>query len=876
MQKMKKTVPLVAFILSEILIFSYWLFNGYYPFGERSIAWCDMEQQFIPLLLELKQHIKEKSFFLSDSAGGMSFWGVFFFFVSSPLSLLGLAVDNADMIYFVNILTALKMGLSALTMSIYLNYDNKKLDFRFNILLAMMYSFSGYTMMYYQNNMWLDVMYMFPLFMVSFMELMKKGRTTSYILCLSLIVYLNYYISYMVIIFIIISSVVLLFTVCAKEKRKEISFKFIISSLISAMLTAPIWLVSFLQIMESGRGSSEEVNQSEGFFENWIDKLCLLSATGIVLISIILIFKEKRKYSYGVGRYYKIIMLILLFSIFADPINKMWHTGSYQAYPLRYGFIPIFIGIAISGKYLLSLRISEERKKHPFLICTVSVLTYAITVSIISIFYAEHINSYVDILWVSESDAIVILLLAVISLTAYGMIFYYSKRKEITLRVATLFMTVVFICESIFSMNIYMRNAPDVTDRYDYTISLENKIQDNEFYRVKSQKRYFYSNMFAGMNMESTAHYTSLTDKDFIYTMKKMGYSSYWMDISSNGGTLVTDAFLMNKYIAGSLHDAFSEYNLMYFSNLLKIYQNTVVLDGALISDISPDELTDFDKKDRMDISEFMSEKLLKSEDIISKINRFTVENVDYKFNDGIYNISKDSEDREAFIRYTVNTDVETKIYFDIFGNYSTNLTEEYYEACDVYVNGELFEAGYPNKKTNGILNLGTFEEEKVSIEIKLNKNFSVSDFGLYTLDVNEFRESLETTNTAKIEKNGDTITISGTGEGYLYIPFCWNEGYTAKINGEKAEIYECMGSFMAVELEDEEFEITLLFYSDGIILSVIIFAFGVVLLMIYTKKSKQFFVCDKLIKTSYILYLVLVIIAFMVIYFSALTFWII
>ena len=79
--------------------------------------------------------------------------------------------------------------------------------------------------------------------------------------------------------------------------------------------------------------------------------------------------------------------------------------------------------------------------------CILTVMVSA--VSIISIFYAEHINSYVDILWVSESDAIVILLLAVISLTAYGMIFYYSKRKEITLRVATLFMTVVFICESI-------------------------------------------------------------------------------------------------------------------------------------------------------------------------------------------------------------------------------------------------------------------------------------------------------------------------------------------------------------------------------------------------------------------------------------------
>ena len=49
---MSKKTSLISFLLGTAILFIYFLFNDYYPFGERSVAWCDMEQQYIPLLLE--------------------------------------------------------------------------------------------------------------------------------------------------------------------------------------------------------------------------------------------------------------------------------------------------------------------------------------------------------------------------------------------------------------------------------------------------------------------------------------------------------------------------------------------------------------------------------------------------------------------------------------------------------------------------------------------------------------------------------------------------------------------------------------------------------------------------------------------------------
>ena len=103
---MRKKTSLISFLLGVAFILIYFMFNGYYPFGGRSVAWCDMEQQYVPLLLELK-----KGGILSGGGGGMSFWGVFFFFVSSPLSLLVFLTKAKNVIYLVNILTAIKFGL---------------------------------------------------------------------------------------------------------------------------------------------------------------------------------------------------------------------------------------------------------------------------------------------------------------------------------------------------------------------------------------------------------------------------------------------------------------------------------------------------------------------------------------------------------------------------------------------------------------------------------------------------------------------------------------------------------------------------------------------------------------------------------------------
>ena len=96
------------------LIYAGW---GLFPFGQLTVSWCDMTQQVAPLLAQLQDVLLGKAnlLFSMQNAGGMNFWGVFLFFLSSPFSFSVAFVDKADLLQWMNVLVAVKLTLSAFT-----------------------------------------------------------------------------------------------------------------------------------------------------------------------------------------------------------------------------------------------------------------------------------------------------------------------------------------------------------------------------------------------------------------------------------------------------------------------------------------------------------------------------------------------------------------------------------------------------------------------------------------------------------------------------------------------------------------------------------------------------------------------------------------
>ena len=127
-----------------------------------------------------------------------------FFFVSSPLSLLVLFWETADFFLLANLMTLLKISLCSLGCFWFLRGRHPALGPQWSMLLSAGYALSGYTMLFYQNSVWLDVMAVMPPLYLSACAMTRRGRGWGYLFWLTVLLMLQYYLGYAVLLFLIL------------------------------------------------------------------------------------------------------------------------------------------------------------------------------------------------------------------------------------------------------------------------------------------------------------------------------------------------------------------------------------------------------------------------------------------------------------------------------------------------------------------------------------------------------------------------------------------------------------------------------------------------------------------------------------------------
>lgn len=818
--------PLLTAAAAAVLFMIYMAVHGFYPFGGRSVAWCDMYQQYVPLLMELKTAFFDGSLLLGRGGGLMNVYGVFLFFVSSPVSLVSLAVDNSEMIYSVNIILVIKIGLCAGAAELYFRRVLPELPDCFGIPMALMYSLSGYVMMYYQNDMWLDMMIWFPLLLISLFRLLKRGRWGAYAFCTAMCLFLNFYISFMVVLFLVLAGGAALYLCCEEKHRGDRALKLIIADLCAALLSGIVWLPAFAQYTASGRGNSLGSKYFGGYFlERTLDKTALLSGSSLVFAAAALAVVCRKRLERGKGAFFAVTGIIALAGAFIEPVNKLLQTGSYQAYPLRYGFIIILLMFSACG-VLLSEKPAENGEKSFYPWTFLALILFA-AASAAAYIHRTELSSYSHSLWVEKKDGLILTALglagaAVCFICIYG---YISGRTSKAAAAAV--MTAVLICESLVSFGVNVSDIYESAEGFERTAEVFSKLPDEGFVRVKQQRKYFYSNYAEAFGAYSIGHYSSLTDKDFLYAIKRMGYSSYWMDSSSMGGTMLTDALLLNKYIIGTPYGNNRIYSLYDGKGSLPVYTDPNVLDGALISRVAPAELTGFDSTERMDATELMAEKLFGAAGIAVELPPDTVSGLSIERENGKVGVKVESE-APSELRYSIDVKGRKELYFDIFGNYSTYVDEDYYCSAEVFVNGRLVLGSYPSSGFCGIADLGTFEDEKVSVTVHILKDIEATSFGLYLFDAELWENAAARAVTAPLTVSGRKVSLSADRGGWVYFPIAWSEGWTCTVNGQKAPLIRTLGSLCAAELPQGGGTVELSFMPKGFMAGAAVTAAGI------------------------------------------------
>ncbi len=341
--------------------------------------------------------------------------------------------------------------------------------------------------------------------------------------------------------------------------------------------------------------------------------------------------------------------------------------------------------------------------------------------------------------------------------------------------------------------------------------------------------------MTGALGYNSLSHYTSLTPEKYMFAMKKLGYSSYWMEVSPNGGTILTDALLSVRYSIGSSFDFKSYQKNLGKNDTYTIAESSIVCPPGIINTNSPENNSSLDFTDRAAVQEQLAKKMLNADNIVQRYDYEVISGlVEYK--NKKYNISSgDLANNVCLVKYSIDVKGKQQLYFDLFDNISNRITEDQYHAASVYVNGICINDNYPNQKSNGFLDLGEFTDETAEISVIINKDVSAASFGVFGIDINNLKNAIEKISAVEPKINGNKITLEceGKSDNYLYLSVPWDKGFTAYINNQKADLYRVNDAFCALKLKKGHNSIKMVYYPPGLKISLAFSAAGLILLIL-------------------------------------------
>ncbi len=843
---------LIPALFTVCVLFAVFFKSGLYPFGDGSIAWCDMRQQCIPLLADLKDILdgKESVLFSMENASGMNFWGVFCFFISSPINMLVKFVDKSELPRFMNILVTLKLALCAFSACLYFHFCHKKMSRPEKMVLSVIYAFCGYGMLYYQNHMWLDMMFLLPLLMISIDILFKKGNNIPYIILIALMMYNNFYIFFMVALYVLVVVSGYAFFADKKEFAKNCYSKLISGTVFALLMTTFVWLPCYLETMQSVRMESAiKTIQEANFLSPYETNIPLIYCSAFLFAAVLVnVFRTKGHTRQEKLSLYLFIMTLL--PIIIEPINTVWHTGNYMCFPTRYAFVTIFSGLRCCAVYFESdgQNIVITKTKRNTMTQAVMVVLSGILIFYYVWFQAAFISNnfkeltaYTSSLWGSSESLDGLTAMFILSVLMFSLMYIFYKKRLINRRWFALILAILVTVESVGNLYIYMVspyiNDPYQNDSYYSMIAIAKEVQQqddsDQFYRVGTSMKVTDYNMPGAMGFNSISHYTSLTDKDYMATHHKLGYNTVWVQTGSNGGTDLTDFLFGVKYKI-DWGDGKTETSVAardgYQIDSVPIYKGIGIITSKSIyqRQYIPDMYT------RPEVQEYLYTSLFGD----NFVEHYQPNNPGFLVNQGgNFKVSKGKD-----LNYTIKVEGRKTLFADCSGEFSTNVRETFYEAINIYINGKEYRGTYPTEGENGLLRMGTFEDETVNLTLRFKKSINVKSFGVFSIDNEMLEEAVDNTQMGTFSYKKGVLTGSADSQGdkvcLLSLPY--NEGLTVKVNGKKVEYKRVLSDFVAFDLENGHNDIKITFMPKGFMLSAIVSLIALACVIVYTILTKK------------------------------------
>ncbi len=797
MRVFKWFIPtLVVFV---VLMINYAV-KGIAPFGSKYISYIDMEVGYVPVYYSLWDAVRGGgNFFYNFFLGAGS--NVYGSLVSnafySPLTWLIIMVPRGSISAFLSWYLIIKLSLMATTMYYFIRKVFTNTSPYIQLLYSILWAFSGFVMVHFTNIIWLDNMILFPFVCLGIRRIINDNKMDLFVTTLTFCLLFSFYISFMMLLMIIFcGGTVIYFSDKTKEEKKKIVTKLVIGTFAALFISFVSFLPAFWQSWTSHRISNAK---TDILYQNtWSKAVTILMNffTIFGFAKLITKYKEDKK---------NILMFIVMvgfttITILLERANMLWHTGSYQSFPYRFSFIPIFI-MMCGGLYYFNSHFKYEKEVKKFDYTTIALLV-PIVIGCVVIASSMQYPAFT----LGVESFLLFGIIATLIVFCLFRVFARNNRKVNFIMVSILCSVEVIsgafgyigqwtdndVNIAANKYNAFYENLEFVDD--DYRVATMYTSEDN-FYMAK------YYNYPYIIRKQSLSTWLHIIGSDQVLNAEQLGYVTKGTVITSSGGNYFTNMANNVRYVIAdtelnsrvyTLIDSYEGYNL-YSYNFYLPYAGVFATEDMIES--IPEEYQNF------------------------AASNYLYNNVYNKTGDLFTTLTATKTDvDENTVKFEIQTTADTLIYLNS-PKYCDDIMTYKLNDKEVLLYSDTQELGY-------------FNGEIITITIDKAHEEYYKDFTFASIDVSKLEDLMNSNSIKEVDElKFDGASIKATvnsavaGES-LYIPFNFDAGWKATVNGKEVTIDKTLNAYMSVKLEEGdnkvEFTFTPPMFNIGLIVSLV------------------------------------------------------
>lgn len=850
--KKRYILPIIAFIIPIFLFLLYIVVmqikspDGFFLGGENFLM-ADMSSQYSSLYSYLRDVLHGNGSLLYSFAKGLggNMMSTIGYYLASPLNIIFFFASKTNIPLFIFILLMIKIGLCGSFMYIYLSkkFNNNSYTL---IIFSTIYALMAYNINYYFNNMWLDIVYLAPLVLLGVDKILKKESPILYTVTLSIAIFSNFYIAYMLCLFVCIYFIYELIRIYNLKKDfkiiKSITIKFILFSLLAGGIASILLIPSVINLSQIMRFSTDKEllnvsfsNYLELIFSRFFSKLYISSHipdtvlsrqnpniyTGIITFVLITLYYFNNKIEKREKLLTSIVLLFFFISFLNPYLNLLWHGFSFpNGYTFRFSFLFSLFLILISCKSFLNLQV----KIFPIIFMTIisTVLSYLL--------YQKN-YAYLSLNSIVINSIFIVIYIILLILISR------NKKKKIfnIILIITVLIELYINLSATLITNDDFKARKMYSDFYSDTCLVTSNLE-NSFYRIDGDYLFSYLDP---MICNTKGFTTSLTTNsgDLYRWLYDYGYPlNYTTVIATPNNPPVLESLFGIKYfyskdLNSDYYKKISQFNIKrynhvaneYYNSNINIYINHLALSlGYLINNDYNSTYQEYDKSNPFEYQNAFISSLT------GRTNK-------------IYEPLKKEKLATSKFKFTIKDNPK---YIYLGFRYKIPINVDYF--AEIYINGNF--VSVLSSDNSGILRIDNNFGDEIELSIRYigtkqeDNDLIENSIVMYTFNEEEFFKSIdilskEQMKVISMEGNYVKGTINSNKDNVLFTSIPYEKGWSVYVDGKKVDKLKINDGFIGVELEKGDHVIEFKFWPTGLKIGIIISLSSLTILILYKRK---------------------------------------